>query len=111
MLSVGWLMPGVDFEAVRSAVSMRQVLEWLGFQPSKQSGDQWPGPCPLHESSRAESRSFSVNVALQRYRCFGCQASGNQIELWAAAQQLSVYDAAIDLCQHANLPVPWIERW
>jgi DNA primase len=104
-------MPGVDFEVVRSSVSMRQVLDWLGLEPSETSGNQWRGPCPLHGSSRAESRSFSVNIDFHRYQCFRCRSSGNPIEMWAAAKALSVYDAAIDLCGKANLSVPWITRW
>jgi len=33
-------MPGIDFQAVRSLVSMAQVLERIGFVPAEHSGDQ-----------------------------------------------------------------------
>ena len=31
-------MPGVDFDRVRALVTMEQVLNLLGFQPSSRSG-------------------------------------------------------------------------
>ena len=40
-------MPGVDFQAVRSLVSMAQVLERIGFVPVECSGGQVRGPCPV----------------------------------------------------------------
>lgn len=104
-------MPGVDFDAVRSGVSMQKVLDWLGFEPKQRRGTQWRGTCPLHDTARAGGRSFSVNVVSGRFQCFHCHARGNQIELWAAAKGLSLFDAAVDLCQRAGLPIPWINRW
>jgi DNA primase len=104
-------MPGVDFAAVRSSISMAQVLGWLDFHPHRRSGDQWRGPCPVHGSRSPDSTSFSVNLASHRYQCFRCGSFGNQVELWAAVHGLTVYQAAVELCQRANLPIPWITRW
>lgn len=41
-------MPSLDFQAVRAAVSISQVLEIVGFVTAEQSGDQVRGPCPVH---------------------------------------------------------------
>ena len=41
-------MPSLDFQAVRAAVSISQVLEIVGFVAGEQSGDQVRGPCPVH---------------------------------------------------------------
>ena len=54
-------MPGVDFETVRRELTMEQVLDLLGFQPSTRSGVQWYGGCPLHASPPGHRRSFSLN--------------------------------------------------
>ena len=105
-------MPGVDFNRVRTEITMEQVLSLLGFQPSNRSGVQWYGSCPLHEStSRRRRRSFSVNVAIGRYFCHGCRSHGNQLELWAAATKLPLHRAAIDLCHRLGRDIPWIRRW
>ena len=41
-----------------------------------------------------------------RFHCFKCNRSGNALDLWAAANRLSPYDAALDLCQRLNIPLP-----
>jgi DNA primase len=91
-------MPGVDFQTVRSLVSMAQVLDLLGFVPQESSADQRRGPCPVHGSTFAKRRSFSVNLAKNTFQCFKCGASGNQLDLWAAFSKSNLFDAALDLC-------------
>ena len=74
-------------------ITMGQVLNLLGFEPSNGWGVQWYGSCPLHESRpRRRRRSFSVNVANDCHRCHG---HGNPLELWAAATKLPLHQAAI----------------
>jgi DNA primase len=104
-------MPGVDFERIRVAVAMDQVLNLVGFEPLSRSGLQWYGSCPLPACVASRRCSFSVNVASGRYCCHRCRSHGNQLELWAAATQQSVYQAAIDLCGRLGCEIPWIRRW
>jgi|GEM_PF-3342163 len=66
-----------------------------------------PG-CVADASGRR--RSFSVNVAIGRYYCHGCHSHGNQLELWAAATKLPLYQAAIDVCHRLGCEVPWTGR-
>lgn len=103
-------MPGIDFSALRAAVRMQDVLELLQFGATESRGDQRRGPCPVHGSQRRPSRVFSVNLAKQSYRCFKCGSQGNQLDLWANANGLSLHAAAIDLCNRLGLEVPWIQR-
>ena len=35
---------------------------------------------------------------------------GNQIQLWAGVRDVSVYEAAVDLCHRLGVDVPWIQR-
>ena len=104
-------MPGVDFKTVRREITMEQVLDLLGFQPSKRSGVQWYGSCPLDASTSGHRRSFSVNVALDCDYRHACRSHGNQLELWAAATKLPLHQAAIDLRHRLGRDVPWIRRW
>lgn len=104
-------MPGVDFNVLRSEITMEQVLNQIGFQPTSRTGDQWRGACPVHESTSQQSRTFSVNVQTARYHCHKCGSNGNQLELWAAFNKLTLYDAAVDLCHALQRDVPWIKRW
>jgi DNA primase len=105
-------MPGVDFDRIRAVVTMEQVLNLLGFEPSSRSGSQWYGSCPLHDArASGRRRCFSVNVAMGRYYCHRCGSQGNQLELWAAATKQPLYRAAVDLCHRLGWAVPWIRRW
>ena len=104
-------MPGVNFDELRQRISIVEVLRLLAFEACSQRGDQLRGPCPVHSSSSPRSRSFSVNVSLGRYHCFQCGSRGNALELWSAARGISLYAAAIELCQSLGLEVPWVNRW
>ena len=104
-------MPGVDFDRLRTEVTMQAVLQLLGFESARCRGDQWYGRCPLPGCRPSRRPSFSVNVAISRYYCHRCHRHGHQIELWAAATGLLLYPAAIDLCAALGREVPWIERW
>jgi DNA primase len=104
-------MPGVDFNVVRQQVSLGDVLRLLRFQPTSVRGDNVRGPCPVHGSMHPQSRSFSADLRLGRYQCFGCGSRGNALELWAAVHKAGVYEAAIGLCEALRIEVPWIQRW
>jgi DNA primase len=91
---------------VRAAITIAQVLTLLGFAPRSDHAGQQRGACPLHGSTAGAARCFSVNTAAHTFHCFKCNRSGNALELWAAANRLSIYDAAIDLCQRLNIALP-----
>jgi hypothetical protein len=104
-------MPGVDFRVIRSMVSILQVLELLRFVPTSARGNQVYGTCPIHGCLSRRRRCFSANLANNGYRCFQCDSKGNQLDLWAAATNQNLFDAAIDLCEKLHVAVPWIHRW
>jgi putative transposase len=79
--------PAIDFAAVRAALTMAAVLDLLGFRANSTHAAQQRGPCPLHGSTAATSRCFSVNLTDQIFHCFQCGRSGNALDLWAQAQR------------------------
>ena len=101
-------MPGIRFAEVRARVALADVLGLLGFVPCESSGDQVRGPCPVHHSISPSSRSFSANLKLHIYRCFKCGSSGNQLDLYASATGLSLFEAAVALCEQLHREVPWM---
>jgi putative transposase len=98
--------PAIDFAAVRAAITIAQILTLLGFTPRSDYAGQQRGACPLHGSTHGTARCFSVNTKMHTFHCFKCNRSGNALDLWAQANRLSIYDAAIDLCQRLNVPLP-----
>jgi len=103
-------MPGINLKKVKRLVPMSRVLELLEFETVARCGDQLRGPCPIH-GSRPGSRSLSVNLIEDAYYCHSCGSNGNQLDLWAGTRQLTVYDAAQDLCEAAGCDIPWITTW
>jgi DNA primase len=96
-------MPSLDFQAIREAVSISQVLEIVGFVAAEQSGDQVRGPCPVHGSTSPASRSLSANLRRNTFQCFKCGAKGNQLDLYAAITGLPIHEAALQLCEKAGV--------
>ena len=84
-------MPGGDFHAVRSLISMSDVLELIGFEATATSGDQLRGPCLIHGSCSPASRIFSVQLSRNSDQCFKCGSKGNQLDLWAAYTNTDLY--------------------
>ncbi|MSU80121.1 MAG: hypothetical protein EXS16_18770, partial [Gemmataceae bacterium] len=64
------------------------------------------GTCPLHGGTNGTAKCFSVNTKADTFHCFKCGRSGNALDLWAVANRLTPYDAALDLCQRLNIPLP-----
>lgn len=97
--------PAIDFAAIRAALRMADILQLLGCQIHA-CGAQHRGPCPLHGSTSGTSRCFSANLNEHIFHCFKCGRSGNALELYAQATNQTPYDAAIDLCDRLNIPLP-----
>ncbi len=103
-------MPGIDYRAARSELPLADVLALLGFVPRGCRGPQLRGACPLHRSRTATSRSFAAHLGKNSWHCFGCGASGNALDLWAAITRQPLHAAVLDLCQRLGREVPWLHR-
>ncbi len=102
-------MPGIHFATVRTMIPLADVLNLIGFVPCETTRAQVRGPCPVHGATSPTSRSFSANLKMHAYRCFKCGSSGNQLDLYAAMTRLSLFDAAIALCEQLRREIPWTE--
>jgi DNA primase len=99
-------MPTLDFAELRRRVPIARVLELLAFRPLRRSGAELRGACPIHRAASPRSRSFAANVEKNLFHCFHCGASGNALELYAAAHRTTVYHAALELCERLNIELP-----
>ena len=103
----------IDFAALREQVTIEQALSQLGhFRKLHGNSKQCRGPCPIHNSQRPASRSFSVNLERNLFQCFSpkCQAHGNVLDLWAAIHQLTLYEAAKHLAATFGIELPKNEQ-
>jgi DNA primase len=101
-------MPGIDYRQARCQLRLAEVLELIGYRPRWVVGQQWRGPCPLHESRSPTSRSFAAHVGKNVYRCFRCGKAGNVLDFWVDWTRQNLHAAVLDLCQRLGQEVPWL---
>jgi len=97
----------VDFAFLREQVSLEQVLRHLDLLTNlRGTGPQRRGACPVHSHPGDRSRTFSVHLGKNAFRCFqkDCGVQGNALDLWAAIHRLPLYDAALHLAETFRLP-------
>ena len=76
------------------------VSEYLTL---KRAGAHFKGLCPFHQE---KTPSFTVNPALNIYKCFGCGKGGNAIGFVMEAEGLSFPEAARLLAERVGVVVP-----
>ena len=103
-------MPGIDYREARQRVRLAEVLELLDFEPASRHGEEVRGPCPVHRSRTAGSRSFAAHLGKGVWKCFGCGSGGNVLDLWAAVTRQLLHAAVIDLYGRLRREVPWLRR-
>ena len=91
-------MPGVHYKTVQSRVPMARVLELLGFVARGVS--RRPTPRALSGPLLAVVTEQVVLGGIWPGTCVAasiCGFAGNQIQLWAALNKMTVYEAAFGL--------------
>jgi len=93
----------VDFKAVKTAITMEQVLEHYGLLDSfKRSGDSLSGPCPIHKGSNPTQ--FRVSIAKNIWHCFSeCKHGGNVLDFIAKMEDVSIHAAAVKAIEWFSL--------
>jgi CHC2 zinc finger len=64
----------VDFKAIKSAVTLRMVLDRYQINWLRKSGEELRGRCPIHQGEGQQS--FHVSLAKNAFNCFSCKARG-----------------------------------
>jgi DNA primase len=85
----------VDFKAVKSAITMEQVLGHYSLLDTfKRSGDSLSGPCPIHKGSNPTQ--FRVSISKNVWNCFSeCKHGGNTLDFIARMDNVSIHAAAL----------------
>ena len=85
---VDWL----DFKSIKREVKLESVLRHYRAELRRSGKDQYRGCCPIHRSEGREA--FPVNLARNVFHCFACGAGGTVLDLVAAMERCSLYEAA-----------------
>lgn len=81
----------IDFEEVKSRVSIEDATRKLGLQTHK-SGSQLRAACPICKSGG--DRALAITPAKNLFYCFSAQSGGDQLQLVAHVLNKTVKEAA-----------------
>lgn len=84
----------IDFQAIKSQVSILQILEHYGLMNRlTQVGEIITGKCPVHENNR--NIAFRANTTINCWNCFNqCGCSGDIIDFVRRKERVSAQKAA-----------------
>ncbi|MFA5127787.1 MAG: toprim domain-containing protein [Patescibacteria group bacterium] len=87
----------VDFAEIRERVSLEQVLlEFYGLDNLRRDNAKLIGPCPVHLGD--SKRAFHADLTKNVWHCFtGCHRGGNQLDLVALREGITIREAALKL--------------
>lgn len=69
----------------------------------KAASNRWTGLCPFHQE---RTPSFSVNSALNIYKCFGCGVSGDVFKFVQEVERVTFWEALKMLAEQHGIPLP-----
>lgn len=97
--------PFVDFRAIRSRITMEQVLDRYGvLHTFKRSGRSLSGPCPIHKGTN--KTQFRVDTEKNVWHCFSeCKHGGNALDFIVKMEDCSIHDAALKACEWFGIPI------
>ncbi len=93
----------VDFKAVKSAITMEQVLQRYSLLDRfKRSGDSLSGPCPIHKGENPTQ--FRISISKNIWNCFSeCKHGGNTLDFIAEMEKVSIHAAALKAIEWFHL--------
>jgi len=87
-----------DLERLRATVSIADVVQQ--YVALRKVGGNWVGLCPFHAET---GPSFNVREQTGRYRCFGCQASGDVFTFVQEIEHVDFVTAVEQLAAKAGI--------
>jgi DNA primase len=91
-----------DIERIRSSVSIVDVVQQ--YVQLRKTGRNWVGLCPFHAE---RSPSFNVREETGRYKCFGCDASGDLFTFVREIEHLDFVGAVELLAAKAGIQLTY----
>lgn len=91
-----------DIERIRSTVSIVDVVSTR--VQLKKTGRNWVGLCPFHAE---RSPSFNVREETGRYKCFGCDASGDVFRFVQEVEHVDFVTAVEQLAATAGIQLTY----
>ena len=95
-------MPYLDLAAIKREISLKMVLDHVGWKCRVGKDGELRGQCPLHKSTNPKSRSFAVKD--DGFFCHGCKANGDQVRFWMLYFSVPFLVAVHQMCETFHVP-------
>ncbi len=94
------MVPKEVIEEIKNRLDIVEVVsEYINLE---RVGRYYRALCPFHTETRP---SFYVSPELQRYKCFGCGASGDAIKFVQEMENISFYEALEKLARRVGIDI------
>ena len=94
-------IPDHKVEEIRAASDIVDIVS--DYVRMKKQGSNYFGLCPFHNE---KTPSFSVNLSMGIYKCFGCSKGGNVFQFVMEMESIGFPEAVRMLAERAGIPLP-----
>ena len=84
-----------DLASLKLSVSLTELVERRLGPPTGKTNPMWP--CPFHDDKDPSFGVFVDQAGAERYKCFGCGATGDVFDWLEATGQARSLTEAIEL--------------
>jgi len=88
-------------DEIKERAPVPQMLESMGRTLRQVGNGRWTCLCPAHEE-----KTPSCSVKPDRWYCFGCQKSGDVIDLVMLSRGMDFMEAVRELAEELRIPLP-----
>lgn len=99
----------LNFTALKSHISILDVLRSHGWTEVTSKGHQLRGPCPIHLAETTD-RSFAVHSVKNTFCCHSCGCQGNAIDLIVAFSKQPLLEAVWNWIEQAGIEPTLLEE-
>ncbi len=92
-------------DEIRNTANIADVIS--NYVPLKKRGKNYIGLCPFHPE---KTPSFTVNLDLQIYKCFGCSAGGNIFSFLMEYKNLSFIESVQEVAEQYGIKIQYEEE-
>jgi DNA primase len=99
----------LNFAALKSQISIVDILRSHGWTAHTSKGHQHRGPCLIHQAETTD-RSFAVHSAKNTFCCHSCGCQGNAIDLIVALSKQPLLEAVWNWIEQAGIEPTLLEK-
>jgi len=95
-------VPYLDLPAIKREITMKMVLDHVGWKGRETKDGEKRGACPLEPVPDKKSRSFATKD--DGFYCHHCKQNGDQLRFWCLYYKVGFMEAVHQMCEAFKVP-------